>query len=40
MYYLIDKYAPFTEGEGPKKIDDSEFATLSAERDHAASGST
>jgi protein-ribulosamine 3-kinase len=34
MYYLIDKYAPFTEGEGPRKLAESDFASLSAERDH------
>jgi protein-ribulosamine 3-kinase len=36
MYYLIDKYAPFPEGEGPPKLDESEMVSLSAERDHAA----
>ncbi|KAK3934345.1 Fructosamine kinase-domain-containing protein [Diplogelasinospora grovesii] len=34
MYYLIDKYAPFPEGEGPPKLEKSEMASLSAERDH------
>ncbi|PTB37377.1 hypothetical protein M441DRAFT_40114 [Trichoderma asperellum CBS 433.97] len=36
MYYLIDKYAPFPEGEGPPKLDKSEMVSLSAERDHTA----
>ncbi|KAJ6447189.1 protein kinase-like (PK-like) [Purpureocillium lavendulum] len=34
MYFLIDKYAPFPDGGGPKRLVDSEMATLSAERDH------
>lgn len=34
MYYLIDKYAPFSTGEGPPRLEKSEMATLSAERDH------
>jgi hypothetical protein len=36
LYYLINKYAPFREGEGPARLDQSERATLSAERDHTA----
>ncbi|RFU28894.1 hypothetical protein B7463_g7456, partial [Scytalidium lignicola] len=36
MYYLIDKYAPFAEGEGPSKLNESERAVLSEERDHTA----
>ena len=35
LYYLIDKYAPFEEGTGPRRIDKSERASLSDERDHA-----
>ncbi|OAQ88027.1 protein kinase-like (PK-like) [Purpureocillium lilacinum] len=34
MYFLIDKYAPFPDGGGPKRLVDTEMATLSAERDH------
>jgi protein-ribulosamine 3-kinase len=34
MYYLIDKYASFPEGEGPPRLADSERAGLSFERDH------
>ncbi|KAI1324506.1 Fructosamine kinase-domain-containing protein [Xylariaceae sp. FL0255] len=33
MYYLVDKFAPFSE-EGPARLDPSQMATLSAERDH------
>ena len=36
MYYLIDKFAPFAEGEGPPRLNQSERAALSAERDHTA----
>ncbi|KAK4889129.1 hypothetical protein LTR27_012032 [Elasticomyces elasticus] len=36
MYYLIDKYAPFADGAGPKRLAELEYATLSAERDHTA----
>lgn len=36
MYHLIDKYAPFTEGEGPPRLPEFERASLSAERNHAA----
>ncbi|KAI0183666.1 Fructosamine kinase-domain-containing protein [Xylaria flabelliformis] len=36
MYYLIDKFAPFPEGEGPSKLEESEMAKLSDERDHTA----
>jgi len=39
MYYLIEKYAPFPEGEGPQRLSESEFASLSAERDHTVGGS-
>jgi len=38
MYYLIEKYAPFPAGEGPRKLVEEEFATLTAERDHTAGG--
>lgn len=34
MYYLIDKYAPFPDGKGPRRLDKSEMAKLSDERDH------
>ncbi|KIY00051.1 uncharacterized protein Z520_04689 [Fonsecaea multimorphosa CBS 102226] len=37
MYYLIDKFAPFPEGQGPERIKDSERATLSDEGDHTKS---
>ena len=38
MFYLIEKYAPFNEGEGPKRLHKDERATLSAERDHTVAG--
>lgn len=34
MFYLVDKYAPFPEGEAPPRLDDACRASLSAERDH------
>ncbi|KIW15071.1 hypothetical protein PV08_07858 [Exophiala spinifera] len=34
MYYLIDKYAPFPDGEGPARLSDGERAELPGERDH------
>lgn len=34
MYYLIDKFAPFDEGDGPVRLVETDMATLSAERDH------
>ncbi|CAI6043850.1 unnamed protein product [Clonostachys chloroleuca] len=34
MYYLVDKFAPFPEGEAPTRLQESEIASLSAERDH------
>lgn len=34
MYYLIDKYAPFPNGEGPARLSADEKVSLSAERDH------
>ncbi|KAH9906959.1 Fructosamine/Ketosamine-3-kinase [Xylariomycetidae sp. FL2044] len=34
MYHLVDKFAPFPEGEGPSKLAESDMASLSAERDH------
>lgn len=34
MYYLIDKFAPFPEGEGPPRLMDTERVELSAESDH------
>ncbi|GKZ77740.1 hypothetical protein AnigIFM56816_000523 [Aspergillus niger] len=34
LYYLIDKYAPFEEFIGPRRINESERASLSDERDH------
>jgi hypothetical protein len=34
LYYLIDKYAPFEDGNGPPRLIDSERATLSGDRDH------
>jgi protein-ribulosamine 3-kinase len=34
MYYLIDKYAPFSNDEGPLRLSDSERVSLSVERDH------
>ncbi|KAH8820666.1 Fructosamine kinase-domain-containing protein [Xylogone sp. PMI_703] len=37
MYYLIDKYAPFTKGEGPSRLEESDRAVLSEERDHTVS---
>ncbi|KIW88777.1 uncharacterized protein Z519_10824 [Cladophialophora bantiana CBS 173.52] len=37
MYYLIDKFAPFSEGQGPERIKDADRGTLSDERDHTRS---
>ena len=34
MYFLIDKYAPFPEGEGPLRLEQTQMDTLSSERDH------
>jgi hypothetical protein len=34
MYYLVDKFAPFFEGEAPSRLQESEYASLSAKRDH------
>ncbi|KAI0967868.1 Fructosamine kinase-domain-containing protein [Xylaria arbuscula] len=34
MCYLIHKFAPFPDGEGPSELDESEMAKLSEERDH------
>ncbi|KAL9593092.1 MAG: hypothetical protein Q9219_007678 [cf. Caloplaca sp. 3 TL-2023] len=34
LYYLVDKYAPFPEGKGPPRLNESERVTLSTERDH------
>lgn len=34
MYYLIDKHAPFPDGEGPAHLSDDERAELPDERDH------
>jgi protein-ribulosamine 3-kinase len=34
MYYLIDKYATFPEGEGPPRLAEYQRAGLSTERDH------
>ncbi|CAG9990629.1 unnamed protein product [Clonostachys byssicola] len=34
MYYLVNKFAPFPEGEAPPHLQESEIASLSAERDH------
>ncbi|KAI1351113.1 Fructosamine kinase-domain-containing protein [Xylaria sp. FL0043] len=34
MLYLIDKFSPFLEGNGPSKLTESEMAKLSKERDH------
>ncbi|TVY56689.1 Fructosamine-3-kinase [Lachnellula cervina] len=36
MYYLIDKYAPFAEGEGPPRLTEADRTGLSKERDHTA----
>ncbi|OQV05321.1 hypothetical protein CLAIMM_10083 [Cladophialophora immunda] len=37
MYYLIDKFAPFPDGQGPERIKDADRATLSDEGDHTKS---
>ncbi|OAL40033.1 hypothetical protein AYO20_00451 [Fonsecaea nubica] len=37
MYYLIDKFAPFPEGQGPARIKDADRAVLSDEGDHTKS---
>ncbi|KAI1270121.1 Fructosamine kinase-domain-containing protein [Xylariaceae sp. FL1019] len=34
IHYLVDKFAPFTRDQGPARLDTSQMATLSAERDH------
>jgi len=34
MYYLIDKYAPFSKGEGPLRFNKSDRALLLIERDY------
>ena len=34
MYYLVNKYAPFQEGEGPPRLKDEERVLLSRELDH------
>ena len=34
LYYLIDKYAPFSQGQGPPRLTQSDRASLSTERDH------
>ncbi|KAI0520958.1 Fructosamine kinase-domain-containing protein [Xylaria bambusicola] len=34
MCYLVDKFAPFLDGNCPSKLEDSQMATLSKERDH------
>lgn len=34
MYFLIDKYAPFAEGDGPPRLSDADKVSLSEERDH------
>jgi len=34
MLFLIDKYAPFPEGERPATLQEAEMASLSSERDH------
>lgn len=34
MYYLIDKYAPFPDGEGPQRLTEAERVALSDEKNH------
>lgn len=34
MCYLVEKFDPFPEAEAPRRLDESEMATLSEERDH------
>ncbi|KAK7534408.1 Fructosamine kinase-domain-containing protein [Phyllosticta citricarpa] len=34
MYFLVDKYAPFSKTEGPRRLMEGERVLLSAERDH------
>ncbi|KAM0323258.1 hypothetical protein ACHAQA_008849 [Verticillium albo-atrum] len=34
IYYLIDKFAPFTEELGPRRLEKHEVVSLSSERDH------
>lgn len=36
MYYLVDKYAPFEDGEGPRRLSEEEKVFLSALKDHTA----
>ena len=36
MYYLIDKFAPFEEGEGPTRLEQSQRVAFPTEADHTA----
>ncbi|KAK8256247.1 Fructosamine kinase-domain-containing protein [Phyllosticta capitalensis] len=36
MYYLVDKYVPFEDGEGPRRLSEEEKVFLSALKDHTA----
>ena len=35
IYFLIDKYSPYKNGEGPPRLDPTKRAVLSAERNHS-----
>lgn len=36
MYFLIDKYAPFESGSGPRRLQESERVAFPSEADHTA----
>ena len=36
MYYLVDKFAPFTAGQGPPRLDQSQRVAFPTEADHTA----
>jgi len=36
MYYLVDKFAPFEEGQGPPRLEQSQRVAFPSEADHTA----
>ena len=36
MYYLVDKFAPFEEGEAPPRLEQSQRVAFPTEADHTA----
>lgn len=36
MYYLVDQFAPFEEGEGPPRLEQSQRVAFPIEADHTA----